>query len=222
MIIGLPVYPGRDLLRGLAFNVKWAPQFYNMPTQTAASGADLDLALASEPLHDFELTYDHLHDWGRDARESMEFRTMAGFFLTMRGSVGRFLFKWDDDDTVAQQLIGTGDGTTTAFTLVRTLGTERYGSTESIGALNTDETFNVYVGGNPIPVLPSAYTLDTSAAKNQLLTLATAPAAGQEVRVDMSYYYYCKFPDSACTFEKFMERLWLLNSIKIHSCRQGA
>jgi len=38
----------------------------------------------------------------------------------------------------------------------------------------------------------------------------------------MSYYYYCKLANNSNTFEKFMERLWSLNKVSIHSCRPGA
>lgn len=222
MTVALPVYPDRSLLRGLGFNVKWAPRFFNMPTAVTSSGASIDLALADEPLHDFELVYDHLHEWGRDARESLELRIMMGFFLQSGGTVGRFLLDWESDDEVAQQLVGTGDGMATSFTLVRSIGAGGFSATESVGALNTDRPFRVYLGESATPLDPGLYSVDTSLPKGQVVTLATAPDPGQEVRVDMSYYYYCKFADSTLTFEKFMERLWLLNSAKLQSCRPGA
>ena len=111
----LPVYPDASVLPGLGWSQKWSPEFFNMKTETTATGADIDLALAQYPLHNFELTYDFLRDKWFWSSASLEFKTMMGFFLMMSGSVGRFLFRNTDDHFVAAQAIGTGDGTTVTF-----------------------------------------------------------------------------------------------------------
>jgi len=218
----LPVYPDRTVLPGLGFSTKWSPVFFNMPTQTAAAGADIDLALAATPLHDFELTYEVLRDAGRNTLEASEFRTMMGFHLQLGGTVGRFFFKNIDDFSVSQQLIGVGDGVTTAFVLTRTYGLGGYSGTEPVGGVNTAYPFNVYLGDSATPADPSSYTLSTTMPCQQIVTFGVAPLLGQNVRVDMNYWYYCKLADNSNTFEKFMNRLWLLNKVKLHSCRAGA
>jgi hypothetical protein len=38
----------------------------------------------------------------------------------------------------------------------------------------------------------------------------------------MAYFYYCKLSANSNTFEKFMDRLWQLQKVTLHSCRTGA
>lgn len=223
----LPVYPRRDLLRGLAYSSKWSPGFYNVDPAVTATGAEIDVGLAQYPLHDFELTYAFLRDgveWGPGARATLEFRTLMGFHLQIGGTLGRFLFHNVDDYQVFQNQIGVGDGATTTFILTRTFGANGYGGTEPVGMVNTDpsQPFNVYLGGSALAADPSTYTLSTANPVANTVTFKTAPAPGQTINVDMSYFYYCKLSQNSNTFEKFMDRLWMLNKVSIHSCRPGA
>lgn len=216
----LPVYPDGSVLPGLAFSAKWSPEFFNAPTQTTSTGADIDLALAQTPLHRFELTYDFLRDRWFSARASLEFRTMMGFFLMLGGSVGRFLFRNADDNFVAAQQIGTGDGSTTSFGPVsRSFGANGYYGSEPVGMIDTARPLLVRLGDIAQPA--SLWTLNTATPLNQNLTFESAPPEGTPVYLDFSYFYYCKFPDNTNTFEKFMDRLWLLQKISIKSCRVG-
>jgi hypothetical protein len=215
-------------LPGLGFSVHWKPQFINAKTATAASGADIDVALADTPLHDFELTFNFLRDgagWqggtnGLGPIQSIEWRTLAGFVLQMQGTVGRCLFKWKDDCSVTGQNIGTTDGTTRIWTLVRTLGAGGYGGTEPIGWLDQTQPFNLYLGG--VLQAPSTYALLTSVGAEQQIDFNAAPAAGQTITCDMTYFYYCKLSENAQDFEKFMNQLWKLGKLTLHSCRPGA
>lgn len=209
----LPVYP---TLAGLSYPIKWTPRFYNMATQTTASGADIDLGLAAYPLHDFELTYELL----RDTAGQVEFKKLMGFVLSIGGTKGRFLYSNPDDNAVTGQNIGTGDGATTAFTLVRTFGSSFTG-TEPIGYVDLGATFNVYVDGT-LKTLTTDYTVDQTTPGNQLVNFVTAPASAKAITVDMTYLYYCKFTDNQAEFDKFMNQLWELQKVTIHSCRAGA
>jgi uncharacterized protein (TIGR02217 family) len=210
----LPVYPA---LVGLALPVKWTPRFYNMATQTTASGADIDLGLAEYPLHDFELQYEFL----RDSGGAVEFKTLMGFVLQNGGAKGRFLFSNPDDKSVTAQGIGTGDGTTTAFTLVRSFGAGGFAGIEPVGMADLTATFNVYVDGT-LQTLTTDYTIDQTTAGANTVNFVTAPASGAAITVDMTYFYYCKFPDDAEEFDKFMANLWSMSKIMLHSCRPGA
>ena len=213
----LPVYPGQSLLPGLTYGCKWSPAFINMPTATAANGADIDLGLAQYPLHDFELQYEFL----RDDLSPSEFKTLMGFFLQIGGTLGRFLFDNPDDDLVTGCQIGTGDGSTKLFTLTRFFGANGYGASEPVGQVNTGATFNLYDNG-VLKTLGTDYTRDTSTPCANTVTFGTAPANGHPITVDMSYFYYVKFADNSATFEKFMNRLWAVQKVALHSCRAGA
>jgi len=219
----LPIYPGRSMLPGLAITQKWMPRF---PVQTAiaANLAEIDVAIAQIPLHDFELTYNFLRDgvgWG-NALSALEFRTLFGFFLSVGGSAGRFAYRNPSDKEVFQQAIGTGDGATTTFTLVRTFGGGGFSATEPVGVVDTTALFNVYLAGSSTPVNPALYTLNTANPCAQTITFATPPASGAKIAVDMSYRYYCKFADSSLTFERFMDRIWSVGKVALRSCRAGA
>ncbi|CAN5578177.1 hypothetical protein BH10PSE14_BH10PSE14_06820 [soil metagenome] len=219
----LPVYPGAQLLRGLTYNSKWSPTFFNASV-TTSTGADIDVGLALHPLHDFELVYSFLRDgpsW-RDALSGMEFRTMMGFHLALSGTLGRFLYRNPDDCEVFQNAIGAGDGTTTMFTITRTFGANGYFGTEPVGQVATDAGVNVYLGGSSTPLDPTLYAIDTSQPVANTITFDTAPGADQAISIDMQYFYYCKLAQNGNTFEKFMDRLWMLGKVSLHSCRAGA
>jgi len=222
----LPIYPDKSLLPGLTYQSTWSPAFFNLPTATTASGADIDMAIAQYPLHDFDLTYQFLRDgighsvWRNG--EGLEFRTMMGFLLQAGGTVGRFLYKNPDDHRVWQNVIGTGDGTTTVFTLTRTFGANGYSATEPVGQVNLGEGFNVYLNGAPIPVNPTLYTVDATHPVANTITFTSAPANGYSIAVDMAYFYYCKLAANNNTVKKFMDRLWAMDKVSLHSCRPGA
>jgi hypothetical protein len=219
--MSLPIYPDKTLLRGLGFSTKWSPEFFNLATETTATGADIDLALAQYPLHAFELTYNFLRSWRAPGTASLEFKTLMGFWLMLGGTAGRFLFRNPDDCFVAAQRIGTGDGATTSFgPIVRSFGANGYVASEPIGQIDTTAPVIVRLGNIVQPA--STYTLNTATPLNQTITFATAPAAGVPIYLDVSYFYYCKFADNSNTFEKFADRLWLLQKISIKSCRPGA
>jgi hypothetical protein len=217
----LPIYPDRSVLKGLGFSTKWSPQFFNLKTETTATGADIDLALAQYPLHAFELTYNFLRAWRAPANQSLEFKTLMGFWLMLGGTAGRFLFKNVDDCAVAAQTIGTGDGATTSFgPIVRTFGGNGFFASEPVGQIDTGGPVTVRLGNIVQPA--TAYTLSTATPLSQTITFAAPPASGVPVTMDFGFFYYCKFADNANTFEKFADRLWLLQKVAIKSCRPGA
>lgn len=219
--VPLPIYPDQSVLPGLGYNVKWSPQFFNMPTTTTTSGADIDLALADTPLHDFELTYDFLRDGALQNTGSSEFKTMFGFFLRIGGAAGRFAFLNPDDNSVTGQSLGLTDGTSSNYLIQRTFGVGDNSGTEPVGVVDVAFPPTVYLDG--VVQDPGTYAIDTADACNNQVKFTTTPAAGKALAIDIPRYrYYCKFPDNSATFEKFMNRLWLLNKITLHSCRPGA
>ena len=58
-----------------------------------------------------------------------------GFFLQLQGQFGTFLYTDPDDNAVAGQAFATGDGTTTSFTMMRSLG----GFLEPVGWVTTHQ-----------------------------------------------------------------------------------
>jgi len=221
--MALSTFPGATVLPGLAYSSKWTPLFFNLDTAKASSGAEIDLGIAQYPLHQFEISFDFLHDWSyRSATESLEYKTLFGFVLQQGGSIGRFLYQNPDDYSVTQQPIGTGDGTTTTWQLMRTYGANGFGLAEPVGVVDLASPFNAYLAGNSTPMAPAGYSVNTTNPCLQTITFTSAPAAGAAIAVDMSYAYYCKFDANNFPFEKFLDRLWNLNKLVIRSCRAGA
>lgn len=212
----LPIYPELD---GLTYTSRWAPEFFNQ-SQQGVTGASFDLALATYPLHAFELTYSVLRNNFNSSYGGTEFKTMMGFFLQMGGTRGRFYYRNPDDYEVIGQELGTTDGSTNTFSLFRTFGVTSFSADEPIGGVKNDPTVtNVYLNG--ALVNPGAYHFDTSTPMEQTLIMHNTPAANQLLTIDMQYYYYCRFPDNKMTFEKFMQYLWELGQVNIISCRPG-
>jgi uncharacterized protein (TIGR02217 family) len=145
---------------------------------------------------------------------------LFGFVLAIGGRAGRFLFSNPDDHSVTAQGIGAGDGATTAFTLVRSFGAGGFAGIEPIGAADLTTTFNVYVGG-VLKTVGVDYTVDQSVPGANVINFASAPASSAAITVDMSYYYYCKFPEEA-EFDKLMSTFWQNQKVLLHSCRAGA
>jgi hypothetical protein len=144
----------------------------------------------------------------------------------MDGALTGFQFYDDDDHSVNRTLVGVSDGATTTYTLKRYRGSYVGGSPvglESIGVLDTTQTFNLYVDASRVPIDPIhgtyAYTLDTSTPKNQKVVFGSAPAAGHTFTCDMSFFYYVRFQADSLDFEKFMHQLWTLNKVTLQSLR---
>jgi hypothetical protein len=129
-----------------------------------------------------------------------------GFFLQLQGQLGTFLYTDPDDNSVAGQAIGTGDGSTTAFAFARTLG----GFFEPVSwVMNVS---NVYLNG-------AAQASGWSLATPNTLNFAGAPASGVLITADFSYAFECRFLDDQIDFEEFMSNLWKLDSMKFRSVK---
>lgn len=220
-------------LIGIGFTQKWTPLFFNQ-SQKAINGASIDIGLAATPLHQFELTYELLRDFRGTPYDSAnyEFQRLFGFYTQMNGSLGRFLFFNPDDQFSLATPIGTGDGTTTTFTITRSFGDaviytanpEPVGQIAlSIQPLGYPSTF-----GNPVVYLngvvqsSGSYTLSTAVPGNNTITFSAAPGAGVAITMDVGYYYYCQFVEDSLQFEKFSGARWQIASVKLQSCRAGA
>ena len=198
-------------LPGLGWSVSKAPRFATR-VQKATSGRELRVIDQTNPMWTWTLTFALLRD-EHDTRGPNgpgagfdELRTLAGFFLQQQGSFGAFLFDDPTDDVVAAQRIGTGDSTTTAFQLTRTFG----GFTEPMTAPNVVSA--IYFNG--VLQAASHYTTDPATG---IATFATAPATGQAITADFTYYFRVRFADDTAEFENFMYQLWSLKQIKLQS-----
>jgi len=159
-----------------------------------------------------------------------ELKQVEGMFLACGGSLEGFQFYDCDDHRVFRQTIGTTDGLSSAYTLIRTYGScnpgDGYQGNEAIGFLDLTQAFNLYIDNSLVPVAISdpvyGYTLATSAPKQQQIVFNAVPPAGHTLSVDMSYLYYARFGADTQDFDKFMHQLWALKKVTLVSLRFGA
>jgi hypothetical protein len=203
-------------LIGLTFPVVKTPIFSTL-IGTAASGKSVRFACYENPIWEFTLAYDYLPDKWVTNPNTSDLKTLMGFYLQQGGALLPFQFLDPDDNTVTGQFLGTTDGVTNTYDLVRTFGGTDGTLTEPIGMLNTSQTFNVYLGG----ALQSteAYVINDTLPLNNSIGFNTTPAAGLAVTVDMSYYYWVRFKDDQYDFNKFMSNLWETKKVVLHSLR---
>ena len=198
-------------LPGLAWSVTKAPTFQTR-IQRAVSGRELRALDYPYPLWQFTLVFAFLRD--NSAAGFDELRTLMGFYLACQGAYGTFLFQDPSDYQVIGQYLGTGDSSSAAFQLQRTMGTALIGGgfDEPIVAPNLITA--VYFDG--ITQSPSGYSSDPGTG---LLTFSTPPGTGLVITADFSYWFRCRFVDDSYDFENFMYRLWQLKKLTFISVR---
>lgn len=199
-----PTFP---VLAGQGWSVHKRPTF-STRVASHVSGREVRGALYAATLYEFELTFDALASTPTGALAGLgttSMQTLLGFYLQCQGQLGTFLYVDPTDSTAKGQAIAAGDGVTTSFTLVRTLAsfTEPVSYVTQLGA--------VYLNG----VAQTGY----SVAAPNLVTFATAPAAGVGITADFGYAFLCRFLDDQQDFENVMTGLWSLASLKFRSVR---
>ncbi len=176
------------------------------------SGAEQRTALYSAPLWEFEITIDGL---SASASEfpgvgASSLQALMGFFLAAQGQSGRFLFTDPDFNEITGSALGTGDGTTTAFTFMRSIG----GFVEPASFVLRTPT--VYLNGVAQPL--SSWAL----VQPNGLVFNTAPSAGAAITADFSYQFLCRFLDDTADFEQQLVNLWELTTLKFRQVRSAA
>ena len=192
------------------------PVFYSGKV-VSGSGWSVRISYAYAPTWEWDLTYDDSNGgFLRDLASFPEPKQLLGFYLGMGGDLTPFLFLDPDDNTVTLQPIGTTDGATTLYTLVRSYGSGVVG-TEPIGYYNDATPIAVYLDGTL--QASDTYSVITATPGNQQLSFVTAPTTGQAITATFQYYYYVHFKDPSNDFEKFMNQLWSVKKITLESLR---
>ena len=157
-------------------------------------------------MFDLTLSFDFLR-----GDSTQEIQTLQGFFLARQGQYDTFLLDLGAvtqntaDSHVTMGAQGTGDGTTTVFTLQRTVGE----AVEPVGYVFNADLSAVYVAG--VLQDPTSYTFTSP----NTLTFNTAPAYGSQITATFRYYFICRFAADAQDFEEFMANLWTLHEVKL-------
>lgn len=202
-------------LPGLSWSVFKEPQFKTR-IQKGVSGRELRLTFQPVPTWMFKLKFDFLRDkndlrmapWGTTFNE---LREILGLFLAQQGALSPFAFNDPTDNAVTGQAIGTTDGNTATYQLIRTMGVSPYGQfNEPILAPNVVNA--IYLNGNVQD--PGFYSVNFN---NGTFTFSNIPGSGFAITADFTYYFLCRFNDDTISLENFLFQLWALNELKLQS-----
>lgn len=197
--------PTLPQLPGQGWSVHKRPSF-STRVASHVSGREVRSPLYAATLYEFELTFDALGSAASNGGlGAASLQQLLGFVLACQGQLSPFLYVDPTDNAVARQPIATGDGVTTGFPVVRTLG----GATEPVSWATS--LANVTVAGIP--------GTGWSLVAPNTLAFAAAPAAGAAVVADVGYAFLCRFLDDQQDFENVMAGLWQVQSLKFRSVR---
>jgi hypothetical protein len=109
---------------------------------------------------------------------------------------------------VAGQAIGTGDGVTTAFPLVASLG-------GYVGPVyGTSGVSAIYLNG-----VAQGSRWSVSSGYLPAILFAAAPASGIAIAADFGLLWLCRFADDVQDFEEFMAQLFELRTLRLTTVR---
>lgn len=189
----LPKFPG------FKWNRVKTPEFSTRVAQ-AVSGNERRVGLRVYPMWNFSWGYEFLRG---QASPANHYQQMLGFFLSRGGRLESFLVNDESDNAVVDQPFGLGDGSTTAFQLVRTIDT----FAEPVMNLNGAVT-NIKNDGSTVS--GGSYSVSSTG----LVTFGSAPASGHVLTWTGAYYFRCRFLADAAEFEEFMYRFWNLKKLE--------
>lgn len=177
----LSVFP---TLPGLTLPIKRkAMHRTSVPPDTSVSGRETRMALWSYPRYAYELIFEFLR-----AGSFAEYQTLLGFYNLVHGRANYWAFNDPTDNAATAESLGTGDGTTTAFQLIRNLGSF---------------VDPIYVPvGTPTILVNAVSTGAFTLGANGLITFNTPPANGAALTWTGTYRWLCRFDDDALDFQR--------------------
>jgi uncharacterized protein (TIGR02217 family) len=179
-------------IRGLGWTITKNPTF-STEIQSSLAGREVRVQNFQNPIWEFTLAYEYLLNdpRSRDENEQTPLETLVGFFLARGGQFDDFLLNESDltqrleDSAYSGQPVGTGDGTTKNFQLVRNVG----GFLEACQN-PANQAATVYVSGRT-PVLQvqgTDYTIS-----NGLVQFTNAPALNVAITADFTFLHRVRF-----------------------------
>jgi uncharacterized protein (TIGR02217 family) len=183
-------------LAGLGWPIKITP-LWNNQLQKTVTGRVVAATYQQYPLYKFRLPLNFL--------TAADFDTLLAFFNAQSGNLTPFWFDAGlGNDAVANQAIGTGDGTTTEFTLLRSYG----GFSEPVAAS---------FGSPVLKVAGSAVSATFNSPSNGQVTAAAAPASGDAVTWTGNYYFQVRFAKGSAEIDEFMSQLYEAKQIDLET-----
>ncbi len=171
------------------------------------SGGENRTALWQFPLWEFEIAFDGLSVSATQFPNlgAQSYQTLLGFYLTVAGSLGVFLYRDQIFNAQTGGPSGTGDGVTTTFPFVRVVDS----AIEPASWVTGSPT--VYVNG-------TAATGWTLVQPNNIV-FASAPTMGAVITADFEYSFLCRFLEDTGDYEQLMINLFEMKSLKFRQVR---
>jgi uncharacterized protein (TIGR02217 family) len=186
------VYPE---LPGLGFGVIRAQVWRNSVRETD-SGREFSRAIWSSPRRRYRLKYEFL----RSGQAFPEMQTLLAFFNAHQGSFDTWRFRDPDDHEVADEPLGTGNGTRVAWQAIR----EFAGLVEPVYELD----------GTPVVKINGVATTAFTVSATGLITFSAPPANGADITWTGDYFWRCRFTKDQMDLEKFMQDMWQLGQVE--------
>ena len=200
------IYPK---LQGEGWPVVKRPM-WSTEVQVSSSGMEVRTPNYPYERYQFEIPY----EWMSSNAAIEDLQTLMGFYNARGGAYDSFLFDDVTDDAVLLQPIGTGNGSTTAFQLQRTLGTATrpvYDINGIIASTSSPPTITVYLNG----VSTGSYSIGTTG----LLTFGSAPGSGVAITASFGYFWRCRFSEDQIDFENFANQYWSVKKVVLQQVR---
>ena len=193
-----PVFP---TLSALAYPLP-RTQSWNTVKQDALSGRRTRTPLYTYPLYKYELKISALSSSASPigALAAQEWQALEGFIASLQGPAQLFAYNDVNDNAASAQDFGVGDGTTTAFQLVRALG----GRAAPVFLIN----------GTPAITVAGTPTSPASISAYGMVNFASAPASDAQLQWTGNFYQPCRFDDDDIDFENFMSTFFAVKSLK--------
>ncbi len=188
-------------LPGIVYPVKRSP-LWSTDVQTSVSGKKTTLPHWSYPVYAFEVGYEFL----RTDAAYREYQDLLAFYNLANGRANLFRFNDPDDNAVTAQGIGVGDGATTQFQLVRSVGGTSFAWVDPV--FYPTGTPQIFVDG-VLQTTPGDYSIGTTG----LVTFVVAPANGKAVTWTGTYDWLVRFGEDSSTFEQFTYNLQELKKL---------
>ena len=188
----------------LGWSMQVSPRFLT-GAALHVSGREVRTAKMSAPLWQIELNYDLL----RMVSPNTELQEIVGFFEQCAGENISFYFEPPTLSPVMAQVLGTGDGTTTTYPFVVSIGDYPL-SPAGVGPVSAICLDGVMQSGgytiNDVPLAPT-------------ITFATPPGTAVAVTADFDWYFLCRFENDDLDVEEFMANLYALQSLQLKTVR---
>lgn len=180
---------------------------WNTLIQTSASGLEARAALMLLARYEWTLKYNYLREaeapeWDNNT-PYYEVEAIEGSYRNSQGPLSTWLFRDQYQNSVTNQFIAYGDGTTTGFQAQVTLqGGNGQPYNEPVFALDTRGSYTYGPYTRPAALTPQAYinSSATSATFNTetgVITFGSAPASGATITATFSYAFRVRFSDDS-------------------------